>query len=285
MATSIRVTDFRPVAMGNFFYKIFTKVIATRLGTFLGEILSPSQYGFVPGSNIRTCIALAFETINSLQMGLIGNIALKVDITKAFDMVLWDFLEFVLKCMHFSPRFIIMVRNILRSAMLSILINDSSHGFFSCSRGVWQGDPLSPLLFCLAKEALIRWIDHSIDSGELTVHRKLPHHLLYAVDVMIFVEATHSNGRRITNILKDYCNLSGWKFNASKSSVFFSSSATTQFKWYIMRCTSISADSLPFTYLGVPIFHRAPKVEYLTPIADQILNKFNVVWSYFISCR
>lgn len=66
---SIRITDFRPIVMGNYSYKVFTKIIATCLGSFIGDILSPSQYGFIPGRSIHACIAIASETINSLRMG------------------------------------------------------------------------------------------------------------------------------------------------------------------------------------------------------------------------
>lgn len=159
VADSIRISDFRPIVMGNFIYKIFTKVVYTRLGSFIGDVLSSSQYGFVPGRSIHTCIALASETINNLHLGTKGNMAFKVDITKAFDIVSWEFLEYILSCMHFSKRFIEMVRNILQSTKLSILINGTPHGFFSCSRRVRQGDPLSSLLFCLAEEALIKWLE------------------------------------------------------------------------------------------------------------------------------
>lgn len=100
--------------------------------------------------------------------------ALKVDITRAFDTVSWGFLHQVLRIMNFYVRFIEMVTCILNSARLSILINGSPHGYFSCYRGVRQGDPLSPLLFCLAEEALIRWIDFSIESSHFTIHRRLP---------------------------------------------------------------------------------------------------------------
>lgn len=106
---SIRITDFCPIVMGNFIYKIFTKIIATHLRKFIGEILSSNQFGFIPGRRIHTYIALASEVINNLNLGRHGQMALKVDITKAFDMVSLDFLYQVLQKMNFSDSYMMMV--------------------------------------------------------------------------------------------------------------------------------------------------------------------------------
>lgn len=122
VADSVRVTNFRPIVMDNFIYKVFTKIIASRLGSFIRDILSPSQFGFIHQRRIHTCITLSSEAINNLDTGKNGSIALKVDITTAFDMVSWNFLIQVLRSMNFLDRFIQMVLRILHSSRLSILI-------------------------------------------------------------------------------------------------------------------------------------------------------------------
>lgn len=148
--------DYRPIALANFKFKIVTKILADRLASITPRIISIEQRGFVRDRNISDCIIIASEAINSLdkrQYG--GNIALKVDISKAFDTLDWNFLIMVLHNFGFSPIFINWILAILQSARLSILVNGKAVGFFPCSRGVRQGDPLSPLLFCLAEEVLV----------------------------------------------------------------------------------------------------------------------------------
>lgn len=275
VADSIRVTDFRLIVMGNFSYKIFTKIIAMRLGSFISDVLSSSQYGFISGRSIHSCVAIASEIINSLCMGKSDSMAIKVDIAKTFDTISWDFLLHVLNCMGFSARFVQLINGVLSSAKLLILINGTPHRFFSCSRGVRQGDPLSPLLFCIAEETLILWLDHYIDIGKLTVHKKLPRHLFYADDILIFMEVSRRNGRNIKRLLKDYGKVSGQIYSPSKSSIFYSPRTSTAMVNYIKRCTAISTGSLPFKYLGVPIFLGTPKVQYLAPIADSVINIFS----------
>lgn len=168
-----------------------------------------------------------------------------------------------------------MISSILSLSKLSILINRTPHGYFSCSRGVRQGDPLFPLLFCLAEEAFIRWIDHYIDMGYLTTHRKLSRHLLYADDILIFLEATRANRRCIKSLLDGYGSLSGQMFSPPNSSIFYSPTASHNLICDVTEITSISIGSLPFKYLGVLIFKGSPKVEHLLPIADSIIQIFS----------
>lgn len=142
-------------------------------------------------------------------MGRHESIALKVDITKAFDTISWNFLYQVLRRMNFSDQFTTMISNILHSARLSILINGTPHSYFSCSRDVCQGDPLSPLIYCLAEEALIRLINYRVDTSILTTHMWLMNLLMYADDIFIVLEATKDNCRNIRDILVNYRNISG----------------------------------------------------------------------------
>jgi hypothetical protein len=60
---------------------------------------------------------------------------------------------------------------ILKSATLSISINGKLHGYFCCKRGVRQGDPLSPLLFCIAEDVLSRNISKLVADGKLILSK------------------------------------------------------------------------------------------------------------------
>jgi len=98
----------------------------------------------------------------------------------------------VLHNFGFHTTFINWILAILQSARLSILVNGKAVGFFSCSCGLRQGDPLSPLLFCLAEEVLSRALSASAHRGRITPIAycrgiNFPTHVLYADDVMIFL--------------------------------------------------------------------------------------------------
>jgi hypothetical protein len=209
------IADFRPIALANFKFKVISKILADRLAVLMPHIISKEQRGFIKGRNIKDCIFLASEVINLLDKKAFGgNIAFKIDIAKAFDTLDWSFLLKVLESFGFNSKFCGWIQAILESAKLSISINGMQHGFFHCSRGVRQGDPLSPLLFCIAEDVLSRGISKLVADGKVNLikgarHQHLPLHTLYADDVMVFCKGNLSGIQALKSLFTDYANCSG----------------------------------------------------------------------------
>lgn len=110
----------------------------------------------------------------------------------------------VLHAFGFQPRFCDH-----NSAKLSFLVNGSHVGYFSCKRGVRQGDPLSPLLFCLAEDVLSRSISLLVYSNQLQPMVsprgcQTPTHVLYADDIMVFCKGTKRNLSSLFSLLSSY---------------------------------------------------------------------------------
>ncbi|KAK9941648.1 hypothetical protein M0R45_007349 [Rubus argutus] len=274
------LADYRPIALANFTFKIITKILADRLSYVAARIISPNQSAFLKGRSIIDPIILTSECMNLLDRSCRGgNIAIKLDISKAFDTLDWDFLLRVLRSFGFDPVFVNWIHNVLRSAYISISVNGRSCGFFNCSRGVRQGDPLSPILLCLAEEVLSRGISRLVARGKIckiAAPKKVnpPSHVLFADDVMIFMQGDTSSLRALNRFLHAYAQNSGQAVNKAKSSVFLGKFTRTR-ETIIQHVLGIREGHLPFTYLGVPIFLGHPKPEYFRIITDKVRCKLS----------
>ncbi|XP_057779904.1 uncharacterized protein LOC130998505 [Salvia miltiorrhiza] len=234
---------------------------------------TPIFYAFFPRKRMRflfriidllfsECILLASEDVNCIERSIQGrNMALKVDIRKAFDTLSWEFVDVVLDSFGSPLLFRQWISVIFQSARISVLFKQ--HGFFSCSRGVRQGDHLSPILFALAEEVLSHLLLDAADKGfigRMRMFRSLlfPSHLLYADDVLLFCKVDRRSCRMIESILQIYANVSGQYCNKAKSTVYFGKGVSLQLRRRLQRDLGFFSGFLPFVYLGVPVFAVVP---------------------------
>ena len=100
-----RVSNFQPISLCNMIYKIVSKVIANRLEPMLHSIISDTQSAFIANRLITDNILIAFKSLHHMKNNCIGKkgfIALKLDMSKAYDRVEWIFLEKILLKMGFQ---------------------------------------------------------------------------------------------------------------------------------------------------------------------------------------
>jgi len=103
-------------------------------------------------------VLIANELIDSRTKSGKSGIICKLDIEKAYDHVNWDFLIYVRRRMGFGDKWIAWISRCISSVSYAVLINGSLSQFFSASRVLRQGDPISPLLFLLVMEVFTRML-------------------------------------------------------------------------------------------------------------------------------
>ena len=198
--------------MANFKFKIISKILADRLALTLPYIVYIGQRGFIKGRQINDCICLTTEAINMLHnKSFGGNLAIKIDIAKAFDTIDWNFLQKVLKDFGFNTIFCNWIQTILHYAKLIIAVNGKSEEYFPCSRGVRQRDHFSPLLFCLDEEVLHKGISKLVENDQLKLIKgnrfnAPPSHILYIDDVMLFCKGTSQNIQTLSDSFCKICS-------------------------------------------------------------------------------
>ncbi|XP_058770133.1 uncharacterized protein LOC131643821 [Vicia villosa] len=275
--------DYRPISLCNVVYKIVSKTLATRMKFLLDKCVAEEQSAFVEGRSILDNAMVAMEVIHALKRRTKGSkagLALKIDISKAYDRVDWSFLRGMLVRMGFANEWIHWIMMCVTSVHYTVLVNSDSVGPIEPGRGLRQGDPLSPYLFILITEGLSKLIKHATASGNIhgiQICRGAPpvSHLLFADDCFLFCRANLSEVEEIMKVINIYGMASGQEINLSKSEVFFSNNLSRPAQEDLASIMGVRHVLGTGKYLGLPSLIGRSKKATFSYIKDRIWNRIN----------
>lgn len=137
-------------------------------------------------------------------------------------------------------------------------MNGSSYGFFPSSRGLKQGDPLSPILFIIAVEVLSRSLNKLSEDAQfkgfgMPKWSEKVNHLSYIDDTILFCLGQKKSIKKMMKVLNSYKKISGQLINLNKSFIYLHEkipiAMTNRIRWWI----GIGMGSFPFIW-GIQIF-------------------------------
>ncbi|KAI3720995.1 hypothetical protein L2E82_31996 [Cichorium intybus] len=273
------LSDYRPISLIGCIYKILAKALAVRLKSVIGEVIGEVQSAYVAGRNILDGPLMINEIHSWLKKSKRKALMFKVDFDKAFDSINWGYLESVLSQMGFGAKWRSWINGCLRSSRASVLVNGSPTQEFDISRGVRQGDPLSPFLFIIAMEGLNVAISSACEKGiykGLSIPNGGPtiSHLFYADDAIFVGEWSQQNIKNLARILRCFHATSGLKVNFAKSKVYGVGVNCGEIDRFAasLGCT---AGTFPFMYLGVPVGANMGLKRNWKPIIDRFSSKLS----------
>ncbi|CAA7031134.1 unnamed protein product [Microthlaspi erraticum] len=243
-----KVADYRPIALCNVYFKIISKILTFRLQPVLNDIVTENQSAFVPQRAISDNVLITHETLHYLKTSKAKKrcyMAVKTDMSKAYDRIEWDFVK---------------------------------AGYVQPSRGLRQGDPLSPYIFILCSEVLSGLCNNAEQNGTLpgikVAKRSLRvNHLLFADDTMFFCRSDPHSCDELMRIIHKYETASGQKINKEKSAITFSSKTAASTKDRVKIRLGIQKEGGLGKYLGLPEHFGRRKKDLFSMIVDRIKQK------------
>jgi hypothetical protein len=195
----------------------------------LEKLISQCQSAFIPGRWIAENQLIVHELLHSFKRRKVkgGFVAMKVDLQKAYDRINWNFLRIVLRRFGFQEVFVNWIMQCVTSVSFLVLINGGKSKSFRPTRGIRQGDPLSPYLFILCQEVLSRLIDKELIEGNIrgvcmNVGGPAFTHVMYADDIILFARVNGKEVKILDECIEKYCQWFGQLINRSKSGLIFS---------------------------------------------------------------
>ncbi len=211
--------DYRPITLLNTELKILARVLANRLQLVISDLIGSEQTFAVKGRSIQDNLHLIREVLEGIEDDTEAAL-ISLDQSKAFDRVDHRFLATVLETAGFKPEFRRWISMMYHNPQAVVQVNGRRSTVFAVERSVRQGCPLSPLLYVLALEPLLRRLrDRTANpalrgvpfAGPLTARVSA-----FADDITVFV-SRRLDIKAVKKAVSEYERIAGAKVNFDKS--------------------------------------------------------------------
>ncbi|GKV14959.1 hypothetical protein SLEP1_g25757 [Rubroshorea leprosula] len=274
-----RIEEYKPISLIGVMYKVVAKLLASRLCKVMHKIIGEQQMSFIKGRQLVDGVVIANEVIDEAKKKRKKSFVFKVDFEKAYDKVCWKFIDYMLDRMAFSGTWRRWIQECLQSSMVSILINGSPTQQFPVTKGIRQGDPLSPFLFLIVAEGLNGLMTAAVEKNlykgvEVGNDVVTVTHLQFANDTIFFGEASEQNIRIVKCILRTFEMVVGLKINFRKCQLM---GIGVEDDWRKKMAYRLGCKEGEFSikYLGIPIGGDHRRLKMWQPLLDSVMKKLS----------
>ncbi|XP_062112930.1 uncharacterized protein LOC133824079 [Humulus lupulus] len=286
----VNATDFRPIACCTTIYKCISKMLCNRLNSILPLLINQNQGAFIKHRSLAHNVLILQDLLKGYNRKNISpRCLMKIDISKAYDSIEWDFLENLLYDLCFPMRFIRWVMVCLRGSSYSLVINNGIQGHFQGAKGLRQGDPISPLLFVIVMDYLTRLL---LKAGMEKYFRFHPLckslklvSLCFADNLLLFCKANLKSVMILHQAFNDFTLSSSLSINQSKSRIYIGGLAAGD-KAPLLLCSNLIEGKFPLNYLGVPLRPtkcRATDCDIILKKMRILLNGWDILWVKWVN--
>ena len=194
------------------------------LKPLLHKFIGKTHNGFVLGRKILDAAITMHEVLHSMEKSGNPSMALKLNISKAYDRINWTFLYKIMERIGLSQNVIRMVKSMVETVSYSVMVNGSSWGNFGGERGLRQGDPISPYLFIMVVEVLGRAFKRNLEGGiikGIKIASTLPLEVIqqFLDDTFLSGESSVGEARAWKLVLQIYAMNARQKINFDKRKI------------------------------------------------------------------
>lgn len=192
-------------------------------------------------------VIVAYEAMHSMNKrikGKYGFMALKLDMSNAYDMVEWKFIKVVMIKMGFHLKWVYSIMRCINFTSYYILINGSLQASSQATKGIRKGDPFLPYMFILCSEALSALLNQfeatkSISGIPIASGKIFVNHLFFADDSLLFYKSNALEWSRLIDILTTYEQASGERLNKEKTYIHLSNNKNEESKRIILSIVGV----------------------------------------------
>ncbi|KAJ9687808.1 hypothetical protein PVL29_013851 [Vitis rotundifolia] len=179
----------------------------------------------------------------------------------------------------FSPRWRKWMRGCLSSVSFAVLVNGNAKGWVKASRGLRQGDPLSPFLFTLVADVLSRMLlraeeRNALEGFRVGRNRTRVSHLQFADDTIFFSSTREEDLLTLKNILPVFGHIYGLKVNLDKSNIYGMNIGQNHLH-RLAELLDCKASGWPILYLGLPLGGNPKSGGFWDPVIERISSRLD----------